>query len=69
MALAFYMDHNVPSSITNGLRVRGVDAITAYEDGAHQLRVPLGVCVDQLEIIAKAGELEDIFGLVIFLPL
>jgi predicted nuclease of predicted toxin-antitoxin system len=37
MALAFYMDHNVASSITNGLRIRGVDVITAYEDGSHEL--------------------------------
>jgi len=26
------MDHNVPRSITVGLRLRGVDVITAYED-------------------------------------
>jgi hypothetical protein len=35
MALAYYMDHNVSSAITNGLRSRGVDVITAYEDGAY----------------------------------
>jgi len=27
------MDHNVPLPITNGLRLRGVDVLTAYEDG------------------------------------
>ena len=37
MALALYMDHHVPSSITNALRIRGVDVITAYEDNAHEL--------------------------------
>lgn len=115
MAIAFYMDHNVPSSITAGLRVRGVDVITAYEDGtyelddailldrasemhrvvftrdddflveaarrqragtsfhgviyAHQLHVSIGICVDQLEIIAKAGKLDDILNTVLYLPL
>lgn len=37
MAIAFYMDHHVPSSITNALRIRGVDVLTAYEDDAHEL--------------------------------
>ena len=115
MALAFYMDHHVPKAITNGLRLRGVDVLTAYEDGtneyedgdlldraaelqrvlftqdddllneaakriqgdipfygviyAHQLRVSIGACVHDLEIIAQAGEPEDITGRVQFLPL
>ena len=34
MPIAFYMDHHVPHAITLGLRLRGVDVITAYEDGA-----------------------------------
>jgi hypothetical protein len=29
------MDHHVPLSIIMGLRIRQVDAVTAYEDGAH----------------------------------
>ena len=29
------MDHNVPHAITTGLRIRGVDLLTAYEDGHH----------------------------------
>lgn len=28
------MDHHVPSAITQGLRRRGVDCLTAFEDGA-----------------------------------
>ena len=119
MALAIYMDHHVPKAITNGLRLRGVDVLTAYEDGtheyedgtheyedddlldratklkrvlfsqdddllaeaakriennvpfygviyAHQLRVSIGVCVNDLEIIARAGEAEDITGKLVF---
>lgn len=31
------MDHNVPLSITMGLRIRQLDVMTAYEDGAHAL--------------------------------
>jgi predicted nuclease of predicted toxin-antitoxin system len=100
------MDHHVPRAITNGLRLRGVDVLTAHEDGAselgdpalldraeelgrvvftqdddllaeatrrqrqeltfggviyaHQLRVSIGDCVRDLELIAKVGEPADI---------
>ena len=33
----FYMDVHVPYSITIGLRLRGVDVLTAQEDGSRQL--------------------------------
>ena len=115
MAIAFYMNQHVPRAIMIGLRLRGVDVITAYEDGAsemddselldragelervlftqdddllveatkrqregtpfrgviyaHQLRVSIGTCVHDLEIIAKAGEPEDLMNRVQFLPL
>jgi hypothetical protein len=36
---------------------------------AHQLRVSIGTCVHDLEIIAKAGEPEDLINRVEFLPL
>jgi hypothetical protein len=36
---------------------------------AHQLRVSIGTCVHDLELIAKAGESEDLFNRVEFLPL
>ena len=101
MPLAIYMDHHVPRAITLGLRLRGVDVLTAYEDGtsalgdaalldragelgrvlftqdddllveavkrqeegilfhgvvyAHQIRLSIGRCVQNLETIAKAG--------------
>ena len=35
--IALFMDHNVPRAITVGLRLRGVDVITAYEDGADDM--------------------------------
>lgn len=31
--LAVYMDHHVPAAITDGLRSRGIDVLTAFEDG------------------------------------
>lgn len=34
MAVALYMDQHVPRAITAGLRLRRVDVLTAYEDGA-----------------------------------
>ena len=33
MALRLYMDHNIHGAVVRGLRRRGVDVITAYEDG------------------------------------
>lgn len=115
MAVALYMDHHVPRAITVGLRLRGVDVLTALEDNtselddshlldraselgrvlftrdddllaeaarrqkegisfhgviyAHQLRVSIGTCIRDLEIIAKAGEPEDLANGVVFLPL
>lgn len=32
MSIAFYMDENVPKPITNGLRQRSIDVLTAQED-------------------------------------
>jgi len=112
--IALYMDHHVPRAITEGLRLRGVDVVTAYEDGAddisdpalldrtaelgrvlftqdddflaeatkrqkeglafsgviysHQLQISIGACINDLEIISKAGEPEDLICRVQFLP-
>lgn len=40
MAVGIYMDVHIPRSITNGLRLRGVDVLTAQEDGAITLTDP-----------------------------
>lgn len=115
MPVALYMDHHVPRAITLGLRLREVDILTAYEDGAseredaalldrtgelgrvrftrdddllaeatkrqrqgisfhgiiyaHQLQVSIGRGVQDLELIAKAGEPEDLRNGIMFLPL
>jgi hypothetical protein len=115
MAIPLYMDHHVPKAITTGLRLRGADVITSYDDGTdqlddslllqrahelkralftqdddlleeaahwqregrsfsgviygHQLRVTIGVCVRDLEIISKSGEMTDLENQVVYLPL
>ncbi|MBI2502831.1 MAG: DUF5615 family PIN-like protein [Candidatus Latescibacteria bacterium] len=115
MAVALYMDHHVPRAITIGLRLRGIDVVTAFENGAsrmedpelldragalgrvlfsqdddllveaasrqeqkrafsgliyaHPLRISIGTCIRDLELIAKAGEPEDLIDRVQFLPL
>ncbi len=114
MAIAFYFDVHIPKPITIGLRLRGVDVLTAQEDAtttlpdpelldratalgrplftfdddllaeanrrqaegiefagviyAKPLRVSTGDCVRDLEIIAKAGEPEDLKNQIQFLP-
>lgn len=52
MSVALYMDHHVPASITTGLRRRGIDVLTAYEDGAHELPDP--------ELLDRATTLERV---------
>jgi hypothetical protein len=37
MPLDLYMDHHVPRPITSGLRLRGIDVLTAAEDEANRL--------------------------------
>jgi Domain of unknown function (DUF5615) len=112
--LSLYMDVHVPRAITNGLRRRDVDVITAQEDGSdrlddpplldratelnrplytqdddllaearrrqregerfagviysHQLRSPIGKCIDDLELIARAFDPDDLKGSVEFIP-
>lgn len=51
MTVRLYMDHNVPAAITVGLRLRGVDVLTAYEDRHH--RVPDPVLLDRAQEIER----------------
>ena len=114
MSLKLYMDQHVPRAVTIGLRLRGVDVITAHDDGAdrmndadlldragalgrvlftqdddllaeaasrqkagiafhgviyaHQLMITIGNCIHSLELIARAGEPQDLINRVEFLP-
>lgn len=115
MSVKLYMDVNVRRVIAFSLRLRGVDVLTAQEDGAqrlpdpelldrateldrvlfthdrdllrearqrqkdgrhfagvvyaHQLRISIGQCINDLELFAKVNEPEDFIGLVEYLPL
>jgi predicted nuclease of predicted toxin-antitoxin system len=48
MAIRLYMDQHVPRAITVGIRLRGVDVVTAYEDGASHMSDP--------ELLDRAGD-------------
>lgn len=37
MAIKLYMDAHIPKAITNGLRLRGIDVLTAQEDNADRV--------------------------------
>lgn len=52
MGVAIYMDQHVPRAITIGLRMRGVDVITAYEDGSGAL--------SDSELLDRASQLKRV---------
>lgn len=52
MTIAFYMDENVHRGVTDGLRIRGVDVLTAQEDRRTSFRDPI--------ILDRATELERV---------
>ena len=51
--LAFYMDHQVRGQITRGLRQRGIDVITAFDDGRPEL--------DDEALLERASALGRVF--------
>lgn len=115
MTLALFLDHNVPEAIAEGLRIKGLDVVTAYEDGshllddpglldrsadldrvlftmdhdflreatrrqragedfagivyAHQQRCSIGRCIEDLDLLARAVDPEELRGRVEHLPL
>jgi len=115
MSVKLYMDVHVKRAVTDGLRLRGVDVLTAQDDGsaefeddllldratelhrvlfsqdddllreankrqqtgenfagviyAHQLNITVVRCIDDLELIAKATDLEEWLNSVVYLPL
>ena len=52
MPIALYMNQHVPRAITVELRLRGVDVVTAHEDGASRL--------DDPELMDRASELRRV---------
>jgi predicted nuclease of predicted toxin-antitoxin system len=115
VSVALYMDVHIRLALTESLRLRGVDVLTAQEDGAvelpdsellnratlsgrilvthdkgflreaskrrqsgqtfagiiyaHQIEMTIGECMNDLELIAKAYEPEDLANRVEYLPL
>jgi hypothetical protein len=115
MPLKLFMDVHVPVAITSALAARGVDVLTAQQDGsqtltdpqlldratelgrvlfsqdqdllaeathrhrlnlpfggviyAHPLRITIGRCIDDLELVAKVYEPEDMLNGELYLPL
>jgi hypothetical protein len=53
MALPVYMDVHVPAAITAGLRRRGLEVVTAQEDGRD-------TCSDE-QLLSRAVELGCVF--------
>ncbi len=52
MSLSLYMDQHVQSAITEALRLRDVDVLTAHEDGSGELPDP--------QLLDRAGELNRV---------
>lgn len=115
MSVKLYMDVHVKRAVTNTLRLRGVDVLTAREDNsaeleddllldrateldrvlfshdddllreankrqqtsdkfagviyAHQLNVTVGQCINDLELMAKATDLNEWRNSVVYIPL
>lgn len=57
MALSLYMDHNIPAPITEGVRGRGIDVLTAFEDGSHTLPDP--EILDRAAVLGRALFTQD----------
>jgi predicted nuclease of predicted toxin-antitoxin system len=57
LSLRLYMDHNVPGPITAGLRSRGVDVLTAAEDGAR--RMPDAQLLDRATSLGRVLVTQD----------
>ncbi len=115
MSISLYMDVQIRLALTERLRLRGVDVLTAQEDSAteisdsellnratslgrvvfthdqdflreaarrqrngqvfagaiyaHQMKVTIGQCLNDLELIAQVGNPEDLANRIIYLPL
>lgn len=50
--ISFYLDQHVPSAVARGLRLRGVDVLTAFEDGQSAL--------DDAALLQRAGFLKRV---------
>lgn len=115
MTLGFYMDVHIPRAITNRLKLKGIDVLTAQDDGAilfsddklldratslerplvtfdddllsiasnhlktnkefsgiiyaHPLKITIGECIQNLELISNVVTINEIKNQIIFLPI
>ena len=79
MTIALYMDVHVHRAITTGLRLRNVDVLTAQEDGhrtagderllERATEIQRVLFSQDLELIAKASQPEELANRVEYLPL
>ena len=52
MTIPLYMDHNVIRAVVEGCRSKGLDVLTAYEDGWHER--------SDIELLERAGSLSRV---------
>ena len=52
MSIKLYMDHHVRRAVTTGLRLRGIDVLTAFEDHFHEL--------EDTDLLDRAGKLNRV---------
>lgn len=57
MSVALYADVHIPFAVTAGLRLRGVDIITAQEDGAREFEDP--ALLDRATALGRAVSTQD----------
>lgn len=70
--MKFYFDHNVPRSLSEGLRYKGIEVVTAFKDGHHEvpyrnllerataLQLPLFTMDDDLLVEAATRQAQGI---------
>ena len=77
--ISLYMDQHIPRAITVGLRLRGIDVITAFEDKASEMNdsdllnraseLGRALFTQDNDLITEAAEPDELVNTVVFLPL
>jgi hypothetical protein len=76
VAIIYYFDQNVARAIANGVRMRGIDVLTAFEDihfagivFAQMEQSLIKVYIHDLAIIAQVASPSEMENQVLYLPL
>ena len=72
----FYADENVPLAVSNALKRRGIDVVTAQEsdmlsrDGIlfFTKQVGIGQAIEEIKQVHLAYNAEELYGVILFLP-